>query len=89
MYIGVTSDIKHRWRGHGMGYKGSTWIYNAIQTFGWDNFEKEILYSGLSREEASIKEAELIRLYQSNSFEYGYNMQSGGFVGFSCGEESV
>ena len=88
VYIGMAKDISHRWRGSGNGYKGSTRIYDAIQQFGWENFQKEILYRGLSRIEASCKEKELIAQYQSTNPDYGYNMQTGGIKNFQCSEES-
>lgn len=43
IYIGVTKDVKHRWRGNGRGYIGGTAIWDAIQTYGWDNFQHEIV----------------------------------------------
>ena len=45
---------------------------------GWDNFRHEILYTGLSREEAEYKEKELIKDYKSNNTNFGYNIKSGG-----------
>ncbi|MBO5037695.1 MAG: GIY-YIG nuclease family protein [Clostridia bacterium] len=78
VYIGITKDIRHRWRNNGAGYKGSTRIHNAILKYGWDNFKHEILFSGLSQKDACLKEIELIKHYQSTDIRYGYNLQSGG-----------
>ena len=77
-YIGVTKDIKHRWRGKGNGYKGGTDIYDAIQRYGWDNFEHEIIASGLTRSEAYDMESSLIDKYNTTNPEYGYNLATGG-----------
>lgn len=87
VYIGITKNIKHRWRNNGAGYKGSTRIHNAIIKYGWDNFKHEILFSGLSRKDACLKEIELIEYYHSTDIKYGYNLQSGG-QSFISNEES-
>lgn len=77
-YIGITSrDVKLRWI-NGLGYKNSPHFYNAIQKYGWDNFEHEILYSDLSSEDAFKKEKELIKQYNTTDRNYGYNSSIGG-----------
>lgn len=81
VYIGITCDVKHRWRNNGEGYKGGTRIYYAIKKYGWDNFKHEILYTNLSREEACEKEIELIEKYNSTDTNYGYNLCAGGKLG--------
>ena len=80
VYIGITSQKpEYRWD-NGNGYKTQKHFYNAIKKFGWDNIKHEILYSGLTKEEACNKEVELIELYKSNNQEYGYNKAFGGEV---------
>lgn len=81
VYIGITCDVKHRWRNHGEGYKGGTRIYYAIRKYGWENFKHEILFTNLTREEACSKEIELIAQYKSTDAEYGYNLCAGGKLG--------
>ena len=78
VYIGQTcqNPIK-RWD-NGKGYITSTRFYNAIQKYGWDNFEHIILYSGLSQEEANKIEQKLIKQYKAQNDQYGYNITSGG-----------
>lgn len=78
VYIGITrqNPIK-RWGG-GSGYSYNTHFYNAILKYGWDNFSHEILYTGMTREEACEKEIELIAKYNSNDRKYGYNITPGG-----------
>ena len=50
MYIGISGDDpRKRWV---RGYKGSTRFYNAIQKYGWDNFDHVILVDELTKEEA-------------------------------------
>lgn len=51
---------------------------NAISKYGWKNVKHEILYEGLTKEEAENKEIELIAKYKSNDFEHGYNIAKGG-----------
>ena len=81
VYIGITFDVKHRWRNHGEGYKGGTRIYYAIRKYGWESFKHEILFTNLTREEACSKEIELIAQYKSTDAEYGYNLCAGGKLG--------
>ena len=78
VYIGVTSrNINDRWR-NGKGYTHNTHFYAAIKKYGWENFDHEILLSGLNREEADQKEKELIAFYKSSNRHFGYNIESGG-----------
>ncbi len=48
----------------------------AIKKYGWINFKPEILFDGISQEEANKKETELISQY--NSINEGYNVSKGG-----------
>ena len=44
VYIGITcQSLNDRWR-NGKGYGKSTHFAHAIQKYGWDNFEHEILF---------------------------------------------
>lgn len=71
-YIGLTSQQPEtRWGKNGYGYYGQN-FYTAILEFGWDNFEHEILETGLTKEEAFRKEKNYIHAYNTNS-PYGYN----------------
>lgn len=80
VYIGITSksDPTTRWGTDGKGYGKSTRFATAIKKYGWDNFSHEILFEGLTKDEAVAKEQELIALYKSNDRKYGYNSTSGG-----------
>ena len=51
-------------------------IARAIIKYGFDNFKKEVLFEGLSSEEADEKEIELIKYYKENG--ECYNVTSGG-----------
>lgn len=81
VYIGITSCAPElRWGTNGQKYKSSPYFYNAIQKYGWDNFEHNILFTNLTKEEACLKEQELIQSFQSNNREYSYNSTSGGEI---------
>lgn len=87
IYIGITKqEPEQRWR-HGEGYKSSPHFYAAIQKYGWDNFEHNILFENLTKEEACQKEQELIAKYNSMDREFGYNSTSGGDI-FTMNEET-
>lgn len=78
VYIGQTCQKpEYRWN-HGQGYKQCPVFYQAIQKYGWDNFEHIILETGLSLEQANEKQQYYIKLYNSTDIEFGYNMQLGG-----------
>ena len=78
VYIGITSQRpKKRWD-CGRGYRKNDHFWRAIQKYGWDSFEHEILLTGLSPEEAFLEEQRLIQKYGSQDYENGYNFSSGG-----------
>lgn len=80
VYIGITNQKpERRWRPDGSGYRQSTHFYRAIKKYGWDSFIHEILYKGLSKEDALRIEKELIQEYKS--YENGYNSSLGGDYG--------
>lgn len=80
VYIGITSQkINSRWR-KGKGYKDCK-FRNAIDKYGWDNFEHIILCQNLTKDEACNKEIELIKKYNSTNRKYGYNISTGGDSG--------
>lgn len=81
VYIGITAQrVKKRWQA-GFGYKRNSHFWNAIQKYGWDNFSHEILYTGLTAEEAFEEEKRLIAEYKSNDQKFGYNLSCGGESG--------
>ena len=78
VYIGITcKKPEARW-GCGHGYRHNAHMDNAMKKFGWDNFSHEILYAGLSEDEALDTERKLISEYQSADRRYGYNIEAGG-----------
>ena len=88
IYIGITSQKpEQRWGSQGCNYKSSPHFYSAIQKYGWDNFEHNILFIDLTKEQACLKEQELIKEYNSMNREFGYNSTSGGDI-FTMNEET-
>lgn len=78
VYIGITSQKpERRWR-NGDGYKSNPYFYHAIQKYGWDNIEHEILFDKLKEDDAKSKEIELIEKYDSYNRNKGYNLTLGG-----------
>lgn len=78
-YVGMTSahTPEARWK-NGKAYsKSSKLFYNAINEFGWDNFEHIILEEGyFTKSEAFVREGYWINKYNSDKIEFGYNMIS-------------
>ena len=87
IYVGQTGqDINRRWR-DGEGYKPCTYFYNAIQKYGWDNFEHIICLSDLSLEDANDFEEMLIKKMNTTNPQKGYNLKFGGANNL-CSEET-
>lgn len=77
-YIGITSQKpEQRWR-NGNGYVNNEYFYRAINKYGWHNFSHEILYTDLTKEQAESLEVKLIREYDTQQKENGYNIEYGG-----------
>lgn len=77
-YFGITSmNVKRRWS-NGYGYKHNPYFYRAIQKYGWDNFQHNILFENLSADDAKEKEKYLIAKYNTTDSKFGYNITDGG-----------
>ena len=79
-YIGITNDISIRWRNNGIAYnpydKHISVFWLAIQKYGWDSFEHNILVDGLTFEEACELEIKEISKYDIK--KHLYNRSPGG-----------
>lgn len=88
VYIGITSrKPEARWGRDGKGYRRKIkgkWIQplmaRATLKYKWDDIKHEVLFEGLTKEEAEAKEIELIAFYKSDDPEHGYNIEHGGRV---------
>ena len=88
IYVGITcKSLKQRW-GNGKGYNGH--FGRAINKYGWDGFEHELIASGLTEKEAKCFEILLIDKLKTQDEEYGYNLTKGGdgTCGYRHSEES-
>lgn len=86
IYIGQSCNLNVRW--HPVSYKDCSYFYNAIQKYGWDNFEHIILEDHLSIEEADQKEKYYIEKYNTLNRDCGYNLKSGGNQGYVLSTET-
>lgn len=91
-YVGQTvrgDNPKKRWGG-GSGYVTQKYFYRAIQKYGWDGFEHEVIASNLTKEEADNFEILLIDKLKAYDNNFGYNctLGGGGTSGYHISEAS-
>ena len=81
-YIGITSisPPEDRWK-NGHGYRHNEYFSRAIDKYGWENFQHQIIANDLTEDEAIEMEISLISEYNTTNINYGYNLTSGGEVG--------
>jgi len=87
VYIGQTIqnlDTRFGNDGNNYNYNRNNLFYNAIQKYGWNNFEHKIIYiiESESKDDLllalnSLEEQEILK-YNSCNRECGYNVESGG-----------
>ena len=80
-YIGKTDNPENRWRNNGNKYKTCPRFWSAILSYGWENFNHEILFSCDDIDTINQKEKEYINKYQTLDPDYGYNLAEGGTGG--------
>ena len=82
IYIGITCQkLNVRWGHNGRAYiRDHQPFGNAIEKYGWDNFEHIIIKHGITKQEACIYEIELIAALKTQDRKYGYNISSGGDI---------
>ena len=86
-YIGLTRQpVERRWQ-RGAGYADNPYFYKAIKKYGWDSIQHNILAENLTAEEAARMEVDVIRQYQSDNREYGYNITEGGNVIYGASQK--
>jgi group I intron endonuclease len=88
IYVGRTSqNPESRYGANGIGYLRQDkysdkylqpLFANAINKYGWENFDHEVIASNLTEEESRNFEKLLINLLHTNQKEFGYNMTDGG-----------
>ena len=78
MYVGITKQKpEYRWGRNGIKYKTQV-FYRAIEKYGWDNIDHEIIAEHLTKEEAENFEIKLIDKLHTTDPKYGYNITTGG-----------
>ena len=83
IYIGQTckKNIDLRFGKNGIQYKKCPLFWNAINKYGWENFQHILLVDNITKEQANIVEIELIKKYRTNEPDFGYNISEGGSNG--------
>ena len=80
-YIGITSQKPEKRWSNGRGYEKGSAFRRAIDKYGWDDIQHNILFNDLTEKEAKWLENYLICYYRTFiGFKYsmGYNMTLGG-----------
>ena len=80
-YVGQTCQKPEKRWNSGKGYQDNLYFWRAIQKYGWDGFEHEVVASNLTKEEADNFERLLIKKLDSTNPNKGYNLQDGGSHG--------
>lgn len=79
-YVGITKiSTSGRWK-NGKGYQTCPLVDRAIQKYGWENVEHELICEVETKKEAEILERIYILQYNTNNKKYGYNILPGGDV---------
>lgn len=82
-YIGQTCDLKTRIWQHWRCYEKEDCLFHrAIQKYGKENFEWEVLETCTEKEKATLLEKRYIAMY--NTFHSGYNENKGGVGGHNA-----
>lgn len=77
-YIGKSIDIERRWKRHQSDSKTKNFpLYLAIRKYGLENFKFEVIEE-CSEAELSTAEAKWISYYNSQDYDFGYNISEGG-----------
>ena len=88
-YIGITSSKPSiRWQ-NGHHYNGCRYFKFAIDKYGWDGFDHQIIISGISRAFAETIERGMIEYYKTNDSRFGYNIQPGWISAGGLSEEGL
>lgn len=79
-YVGLTKQKpENRWGKDGRNYKNSSpHFWSAIQKYGWDKFEHLVIASDLTKDGACAIEIALIKKFQTQNRDFGYNIMPGG-----------
>ena len=87
-YVGVTNDVKRRWRNKGSEYS-KLMFFNAIKKYGWNNIVHIVLFENLYEKLCYMLEKELINMLHTIDRHYGYNRAEGGYGGDRKGTRRI
>ena len=77
-YIGFAVNFNRRIKQHKKYFiKKKTKFYDAIKSYGWNNFEWEVIYQSKNSKHC-LSEMEPFFIKEYNSYSNGYNMTFGG-----------
>jgi len=88
VYIGQSNKETERWRQHKYLARQDEpiqYIQRAIKKYGVENFTYEVIAMCLTQEDADWTETELIKQYDSQNKEFGYNIAPGGDHSWNAG----
>ena len=90
MYVGQTvhGNRPHKRWDNGNGYKYCPYFWKAIQKYGWNNFEHEIVANNLTAQEADNLEILLINKLNTMDSSMGYNLNPGGTKNKTLSEDT-
>ena len=88
-YVGQTIKQKtsYRWGKNGYSYHNQNKFYNAIQKYGWDNFEHIILPT-IYYTQDELNQAEIDMIQELDTINNGYNVSLGGNI-YSMSDEAL
>lgn len=79
VYIGQTCQKpEYRWGKNGNNYIQCPYFWKAIQKYGWENFQHEILETDIPQNKINEREQFYILQYESYKEDRGYNCSKGG-----------
>lgn len=92
IYIGQTRHtLEERKRRHerdsGYSYRSHSYFHDALQKYGFESFDWEVIDKANTLEELDELEIKYINMYNSMNREVGYNTKSGGLCGGNYNEE--
>lgn len=77
-YVGITSVKPERRWDCGNGYQNNPYFFRAINKYGWNNFQHEIIFENLTKQQAECAERLLIGYWDLTNHNNGYNISHGG-----------
>lgn len=88
-YVGVTKNsLEKRW-GCGANYASCPLVFRAIQKYGWESIQHEVLFESENLSDAEEMEKHYISAYDTQNPEKGYNILPGGDISQNSPTEEI